>query len=117
MKLTLIRISTVVIRMHTCTGVIMVSLQQHVSIRESNFLPKGPGVGVFLRQANLGSFKACRSLKIEGSLATGRPSTPSFPLTVPEEDIMVEISTLMNWKHFVDRGPWQHLTWMKISAV
>ncbi|KAI3823998.1 hypothetical protein L1987_05445 [Smallanthus sonchifolius] len=73
-----------VVSMHTCTGVIMGSLQQPVLIKESNFLPKGPGVGVFLRQANLGSLKPCRSLKIEGSLATGRPSTPSVPVTIPE---------------------------------
>ncbi|KAI7741139.1 hypothetical protein M8C21_021154 [Ambrosia artemisiifolia] len=70
--------------MHTCTGVIMGSLQQPVSIRESNFLPKGPCVSRLLRQVNLGSFKLCRSLKIEGSLATGKSSTPSVSVTIPE---------------------------------
>lgn len=70
--------------MHTCTGAIVGSLQQPAWIKESSFLPKGPGVSGLLRQTSFGSFKPCRSLKIEGSLATGRSSTSSVPITIPE---------------------------------
>lgn len=61
----------------------MGSLQQPVWVKESTFLPKGPGVGGFMRQANVGSLKPYRSFKVESSLATGRPtSTSSVPVTV-----------------------------------
>ncbi|MFS8032691.1 putative glycine hydroxymethyltransferase [Helianthus anomalus] len=69
---------------HTCSGAIMGSLQQPVWVKESSFLPKGHSVGGFIRRVNFGSFKPCGSSKIVGSLATGRPSTPSVPVTVPK---------------------------------
>ncbi|KAF5755149.1 putative glycine hydroxymethyltransferase [Helianthus annuus] len=70
--------------MHTYSGAIMGSLQQPVWVKESSFLPKGHGVGGFIRRVNFGLFKPCGSSKVVGSLATGRPSTPSVPVTIPE---------------------------------
>ncbi|KAI3687846.1 hypothetical protein L1987_81549 [Smallanthus sonchifolius] len=69
---------------HTGSMHTMGSLQQPVWIKESSFLPKGPRVGGFIRQVNFGSFKPCGLSKIEGSLVTGKPSTPSAPVTNPE---------------------------------
>ncbi|KAK9052407.1 hypothetical protein SSX86_029036 [Deinandra increscens subsp. villosa] len=70
--------------MHTCTGAIMGSLKQPVWVKESDFIPKGPRVSGFIRQVNFGSFKPCGSSKIEASLITGSPSTPSVRVTIPE---------------------------------
>ncbi|KVI02463.1 Pyridoxal phosphate-dependent transferase [Cynara cardunculus var. scolymus] len=70
--------------MHTCTGAIMGSLQQPVWIKESTFLPKGHGVGGFLRQVNLGSLRPCRSSQIEGSLITGKPPSSYVSVPVPK---------------------------------
>lgn len=69
--------------MQACSGAaVMGSLQQPIWIKGSNLPSKGLSVGGLSQHVKVNLVKPCRSFRIEGSLATGRP-----PSSVPVPEI------------------------------
>ena len=69
--------------MQACSGAAtMGSLQQPMRVNRPSFPLKGSGITRFPHQIKLNSVKPCRA-QLEGSLVTGRPSSP---VSVPVQE-------------------------------